>query len=31
VFLIGWSILLAIWVAFELPIGPGAPMYMPGG
>ena len=29
VFLIGWSILLAIWVAFELPIGPGAPMYMP--
>jgi aminobenzoyl-glutamate transport protein len=29
VFLIGWSILLVIWVLLELPIGPGAPMYMP--
>lgn len=30
VFLIGWSLLLVIWVLFELPIGPGASMYMPG-
>jgi aminobenzoyl-glutamate transport protein len=29
VFLIGWSILLIIWVWLELPIGPGAAMYMP--
>src|SRR5690606_6791171 len=29
VFLIGWSILLVILVLLELPIGPGAPMYMP--
>jgi aminobenzoyl-glutamate transport protein len=26
VFLIGWSILLIIWVLLELPIGPGAPL-----
>ena len=26
VFLIGWSILLIIWVLFGLPIGPGAPL-----
>ena len=30
VFLIGWSILLILWVLLELPIGPGASMYMPG-
>jgi aminobenzoyl-glutamate transport protein len=29
VFLIGWSLLLIVWVIFELPIGPGAQMYMP--
>ncbi|MCB0769574.1 MAG: AbgT family transporter [Flavobacteriales bacterium] len=29
VFLIGWSVLLIIWVLLELPIGPGAPMFMP--
>jgi aminobenzoyl-glutamate transport protein len=29
VFLLGWSLLLVIWVLLELPIGPGAPMYMP--
>ncbi|MDQ3100724.1 MAG: AbgT family transporter [Bacteroidota bacterium] len=28
-FLIGWSLLLVIWVLLELPIGPGAPMFMP--
>ncbi len=25
-FLLGWSILFAIWVAFGLPLGPGAPL-----
>lgn len=29
VFLIGWSLLLILWVLLDLPIGPGAPMYMP--
>jgi aminobenzoyl-glutamate transport protein len=29
VFLVGWSLLLIVWVLLELPIGPGAPMYMP--
>jgi len=29
VFLIGWSLLLIVWVLLELPIGPGASMYMP--
>ncbi len=29
VFLIGWSLLLIIWVLLELPIGPGATMFMP--
>jgi len=28
VFFIGWSIMLAIWIWLELPIGPGAPMYI---
>jgi aminobenzoyl-glutamate transport protein len=27
VFLIGWSLLLVVWVLLELPIGPGAPMF----
>ena len=27
VFLIGWAILLSIWILFEFPIGPGAPLY----
>jgi aminobenzoyl-glutamate transport protein len=27
VFLIGWSLLLIVWVLLELPIGPGAPMF----
>jgi aminobenzoyl-glutamate transport protein len=31
VFLIGWAILLALWIFFELPIGPGAPMYIEVG
>jgi aminobenzoyl-glutamate transport protein len=26
VFLIGWSILLVIWITLNLPIGPGAPL-----
>jgi aminobenzoyl-glutamate transport protein len=29
VFLIGWSILLVIWVLLDLPIGPGASMFLP--
>jgi aminobenzoyl-glutamate transport protein len=29
-FLIGWSIMFAIWIGFEIPVGPGAPlMYVP--
>ncbi len=31
VFLIGWAILLSIWIYFELPIGPGAPLYIEVG
>jgi aminobenzoyl-glutamate transport protein len=27
VFLIGWVLLFAVWIAFDLPIGPGAPLY----
>jgi aminobenzoyl-glutamate transport protein len=27
VFLIGWSLLFGVWIAFELPIGPGAPLH----
>jgi aminobenzoyl-glutamate transport protein len=27
-FLIVWSLLLVIWVLFELPLGPGAGMYL---
>ena len=29
IFLIGWSLLLIVWVLLDLPIGPGAAMYMP--
>ena len=29
VFLIGWSVLLVIWVLLELPIGPGSSMFLP--
>jgi len=29
VFFLGWSLMLVLWVLFELPIGPGASMYMP--
>ncbi len=28
VFMIAWSILLAIWIGFGLPMGPGAPLYL---
>jgi aminobenzoyl-glutamate transport protein len=28
-FLIVWTILLVIWLAFGLPLGPGAPLYLP--
>jgi len=28
VFLLGWTVLLIIWVLFELPIGPGATMFI---
>jgi aminobenzoyl-glutamate transport protein len=27
VFMIGWILLFAVWIAFDLPIGPGAPLY----
>ena len=30
VFLIGWTVLFAFWMGFDLPIGPGAPLqYVP--
>ena len=28
-FLFGWSMLLAVWVFLDLPLGPGAPIYLP--
>ncbi len=31
VFLIGWSLLLILWILLELPIGPGASMYIQVG
>ena len=31
VFLIGWMVLLGIWLALGLPIGPGAPLTVPVG
>ena len=30
VFLIGWSILMIIWILLGIPIGPGAGLYLPG-
>jgi aminobenzoyl-glutamate transport protein len=30
-FLICWTILLIIWMAFGFPVGPGAPLYLPQG
>jgi aminobenzoyl-glutamate transport protein len=30
VFMIGWMIMLAVWIGFDIPLGPGAPMqYVP--
>jgi aminobenzoyl-glutamate transport protein len=29
VFLIGWLILLIIWITFKIPLGPDAPMFLP--
>ncbi len=29
-FLIGWTLLLVLWIWFGLPLGPGAPLYLPG-
>lgn len=29
VFFIGWVLLLILWIVFDLPLGPNAPMYMP--
>lgn len=29
VFLAVWMVLLAVWLALEIPIGPGAPLYLP--
>ncbi|MCB0844406.1 MAG: AbgT family transporter [Bacteroidetes bacterium] len=29
VFLIGWSIMLIIWIALDIPVGPGASMFLP--
>jgi aminobenzoyl-glutamate transport protein len=31
VFLIGWTLLLVLWIVFEIPIGPGAPMFIEVG
>lgn len=28
-FLVGWSALLVVWVLLELPIGPGASLFVP--
>ena len=28
-FLVGWSILLALWIVAGLPLGPGAPVLIP--
>jgi aminobenzoyl-glutamate transport protein len=30
VFLLGWSVLLMTWMVFDLPVGPGATMRLPG-
>ena len=29
IFLIGWSILMVIWIALDIPVGPGAEMMLP--
>jgi aminobenzoyl-glutamate transport protein len=29
VFLIGWSIMLIFWILLDVPVGPGAPMFLP--
>jgi aminobenzoyl-glutamate transport protein len=30
VFMIGWMIMLALWIGLDIPLGPGAPMqYVP--
>ena len=29
VFLIGWTLLFIIWISIGLPVGPGAPLYLP--
>ena len=29
VFLVVWSALLVVWLVFEIPLGPGAPMFLP--
>jgi aminobenzoyl-glutamate transport protein len=28
-FLIGWSILFVVWIVFDIPLGPGAGLYLP--
>ena len=30
IFLIGWSILMALWITFGLPVGPGATLHLAG-
>lgn len=30
-FLLGWSVLFALWIALGLPLGPGAPLVYPAG
>jgi aminobenzoyl-glutamate transport protein len=29
-FLIGWTLLLIVWILLGLPVGPGAPIYLEG-
>ncbi|MEM7659530.1 MAG: AbgT family transporter, partial [Bacteroidota bacterium] len=31
VFLLGWSVMLIIWILLDIPVGPGAEMLLPGG
>jgi aminobenzoyl-glutamate transport protein len=32
VFMLGWMVLMALWLGLGLPLGPGAPMeYVPAG
>lgn len=31
IFFIGWTLFLIIWILLELPLGPGAGMYLPAG